>query len=311
MTQNHTKFVSIVLSGTIFILIVIVALYNKESVKEVISKTDPLWVLGGALCYCCNYFFRSYRLWHYTLKSGALFPTYLKITSIHGVNSYFLPMRSGDLTLPLLLRLHAGIPWSKGSRILVRARMLDIFSLGFLLFLANVFTEATIDFLLRVIFVTIGLGLIVFPYFAVFVTRSEKFQKIKLVRRIFGEGRATYPGSAETLISLLIWFWTGSTLFCVIRSLDIPLSFLDVWFLAAIQLPLQLLPVQGVANTGNHEAGWLAGLSMLGIHVDLALPLALSSHVILICYVLLLGIISLLLPSTQWAESQSIISKTE
>ena len=99
------------------------------------------------------------------------------------------------------------------------------------------------------------------------------------------------------IVSLVVWFWTGCTTFCVIKSLSIPLDFMDVWFLAAIQLPLQLFPLQGLANAGNHEAGWLAALSLLGINPAEGLPLSMASHVIFICYVAVLGSIALMLPS--------------
>jgi hypothetical protein len=53
---------------------------------------------------------------------------------------------------------------------------------------------------------------------------------------------------------------------------------------------LQLIPVQGFANAGNHEGGWIAALAILGVPVSEGLEFALTSHAIILLYVLLLGL---------------------
>ena len=60
------------------------------------------------------------------------------------------------------------------------------------------------------------------------------------------------------------------------------------------QLPLQLIPIQGFANSGNHEGGWIAGLALLGIPTSEAVDFSLTSHALLIIYVLALGIVALI-----------------
>jgi len=299
MKRIQARLVSLVLSLIIFVAIVVAAIQNKDAVREVIFKADLFWLGTGVVCYSCNYFFRSYRLWFYTNKKGLLFPAYLKITGIHGFNSYFLPMRSGDLTLPFLMRLHAEIPLTLGSRILIRARTLDIVSLGYLLFFATLLTSSDLPFSWRLLTMGLGLSFVLVPYGVFYVIRKKTDSIKSWLRFIAGEGKTSYPALWETLTGLTIWFWTGCTIYCVIRSLDIPLSFYDVWLLVAIQLPLQLLPVQGLANSGNHEAGWVVALGLFGIPPTESLPIALASHVIFIFYAILLGVFALILPSRE------------
>jgi len=291
--------VSLTLSVIIFVVIVVAAVHNRDSVREVIQKADPFWLGTGALCFTLNYLFRAYRLWLYTNKSGLLFPAYLKITSIHGFNTYFLPMRSGDLTLPFLLRLHAEVPLTLGSRILVRARMLDISSLGYLLCCASLMTSSGISVSWRMLMLGLGLGFVLIPYLAIYMFRRGPNRMKLWLDKLVGTGKPSYPALVETLISLVIWFWIGCTFYCVIRSLSIPLAFYDVWLLIAIQLPLQMLPVQGLANSGNHEAGWVLALSLFGVPASDGLPIALASHVAFILYAILLGAAAILLPSVK------------
>jgi uncharacterized membrane protein YbhN (UPF0104 family) len=291
------KLATTLCSTIIFGLIIVVAFRYYEQVGGLIKKIDLGWFALGIACYFCNYLCRASRIWIYAKKRGRFFPDYVKISGLHGFNSYFLPLRGGDLTLPFLLSLHVGIPLIQGSKILVRARLLDIFVLGFILIASTLLTPTDLAAKWRTLFFLAGMGFIALPYAATFLVRKGSRGLTGWTRKIIGDEQPAYPQLKESLLSLLVWFWTGATVFCVIRSLGMPLSFFDVWFVATVQLPLQLLPVQGLANAGTHEAGWVIALSMLGIQPQQGLPLALSSHVLIIAYVCLLGLAAVLTPS--------------
>ena len=64
--------------------------------------------------------------------------------------------------------------------------------------------------------------------------------------------------------------------------------------MVSIQLPLQILPVQGIAQAGNHEGGWVAGLALLGIPPAEGLNFALTSHALILVNILALGPVALL-----------------
>ena len=85
--------------------------------------------------------------------------------------------------------------------------------------------------------------------------------------------------------SLGVWTMVGGALYCAARAVALPLSIGDIWFIVTVQLPLQLAPVQGMANAGNHEAGWIAALTMLGLDAGSALDFALATHVLLLVYI--------------------------
>ena len=75
--------------------------------------------------------------------------------------------------------------------------------------------------------------------------------------------------------------------------MQLPISPSDIAFLIAIQLLMQLMPIQGFANSGNHESSWAAALMLLGFPADLSLKFALTSHAIILIYVLILGLLAL------------------
>lgn len=299
MKLFESKNLSRSFSVLILAVILVVAYMKADSIGQVVQDADALWLGTGLICYCLNYIFRSYRLWILSAKSQVLFPNYVKLAMLHGFNSYFLPIRSGDLTLPFLLKAYASVPVVTGGRILIKARLLDMYSLGFLLFGSTLFTPTALSFEWKIVFAIVAALLIASPYCVQFFFQRNVLWMQSCLERIFGKDLPfCFPTANETFFSLLIWFWTGCTFYCVIRSLKISLSFFDVWFFTAVQLPLQLLPVQGIANSGNHEVGWVVALEILGQGGEgTGLSLALSSHVVFISYVLILGAFGILMPS--------------
>ena len=99
--------------------------------------------------------------------------------------------------------------------------------------------------------------------------------------------------SSKILLSLGIWTAVGVCLFCTARAVGLSLSIGDIWLLITIQLPLQLIPIQGFANAGNHEGGWITALMIIGIPATDGLKFALVSHTLLLSYVLALGLVAL------------------
>lgn len=306
MKFRNFKVFSVLLSVALLILIFFIALYNRQNITLVMKRADLVWVGLGLGCYSLNYVVRAFRFHMLSRKRVSFFPVAIRSSCLHGFYSYFLPLRSGDLSLPLLLNYSAGLPLLEGSGILLRARLLDLLSLGGLLLVASLFSAPQLQSVVRGVFLLSGLFLFVLPYGFVFLLKLGKDRWVKKLMMQTGDMGIWYPASKEIVVSLLVWFWTGCTVFCVIKSLSIPLAFMDVWFFAAIQLPLQLFPLQGLANAGNHEAGWLAALSLLGIVPVEGLPLSMASHVIFICYVAILGCFALVLPSSR----TSVVSET-
>ena len=60
-----------------------------------------------------------------------------------------------------------------------------------------------------------------------------------------------------------------------------------------------LLPIQGFANLGTHEIGWSAAFALFGYSETVALTLAISTHIILLFFVLILGSLGYLLVSAK------------
>jgi uncharacterized membrane protein YbhN (UPF0104 family) len=81
-------------------------------------------------------------------------------------------------------------------------------------------------------------------------------------------------------------------LWCVTVAMHLDISFGEMVLLIAVQILMQFIPVQGLANSGNHEGGWVFALTLLGYSVESAVEFALVSHLLIMLYVSILGLVA-------------------
>jgi uncharacterized membrane protein YbhN (UPF0104 family) len=97
------------------------------------------------------------------------------------------------------------------------------------------------------------------------------------------------------LLTIAIWICVQTNFYFIVLSLGESLTFLQMIVVSIIMVPMTLLPIQGFANLGTHEIGWTAAFALFGYPQATALNIAVSSHIILLFFVLLLGFLGLIL----------------
>ena len=90
-------------------------------------------------------------------------------------------------------------------------------------------------------------------------------------------------------LTLSIWLCVQTNFYLITLGLGVRLSFFQVVVISLIMVPLTLLPLQGFANLGTHEIGWVAAFRVFAMPQDAALSLAVGTHFILLVFILLLG----------------------
>ncbi len=255
-------------------------------IRSALWKIDLKWAVTGVVVFYINYLFRAIRL--VTLLRGRIsfWPDALWVACFHGFMTYLLPMRTGDLSLPILLKTHYGLDLLEAGRVLVKARMLDLMSLGGITLIAAVGLPAPITPKFRFVWASAGTLMALLPWILPKIVRFRFWEKFVIFRRVAEVGNATRFQFSETIWSFAIWMAVSGGFYCAARAIELPIGLGGVLFLVTVQLPLQLLPVQGIANAGNHEGGWITALSLLGIPAVEALRFALTSHALLLIYVL-------------------------
>jgi hypothetical protein len=286
---------------SIALLLVVAVLFIRQGPKllDALERVQLNWAVAGLGCYAVNYLLRSVRIYLLLKKKIRLWPDCVYCAGLHGFATYLMPLRSGDLTLPIILRSFARMDFFEGARVLLKARLLDLVSLGVWILIASSLVDIALPTALRKAWIIAGLGLIGLPLGIRLVAGITNRSANRILQQLASWGAIGALGKTELVISFGIWAAVGACFYCTTRSINLPLGFSGIWLLITIQLPLQLIPLQGIANAGNHEGGWVTALALLGVPTTEALNYALLSHALLLLYVLSLGPVALFLRPAQ------------
>ena len=290
--KNYSRsFISFLLAASVIGLFIF---YRKE-VSDAFKGISISWVVLGLTCFLINYLFRAARVHVLTKSKIAVFPDAIYSSSLHGFATYMLPMRAGELSLPLILKSIAGIELKEGAKILYKARLLDVLVLGFWLIVAAILPFSKLPMTYKVSMAVLGLLMVSSPI----ILGSISGRFLVHFKRISGMANAVAEYSTfnkiEILLSVTIWIASATMLWSIAAAMHLSLSLDELLFLVAIQLVMQLFPIQGFANSGNHESGWIAAMMMIGYPADISLQFALASHAIVLVFVLFLGFMALIL----------------
>ena len=292
--RSNTPKGSMAVSIIVATAVIIMAWYYGPELIDALQRVHIGWAAAGLGCYGVNYYMRAMRFQIISKGRIPIWPEGFHAGCIHGFASYMLPFRSGDLTLPVILRNLMDFNLIDGGKILIRARLLDIMTLGIWILCAVSFQQSVLPGPIGMVWVLSGVLMLVVPPITHWLAIKGRSSSRPFLNRIAGVVEPRWFSLSEMAVSLGIWAAVAGVFFFVAQSIGLSISLVQVWLLISLQLPLQLIPVQGVANAGNHEGGWVAGLLIVGFSAQQAVEFALTSHVILISYVLVLGLVGLL-----------------
>lgn len=291
------KHIHQIISLALAIAVVYIAVGQGRNLANALKQVRLSWAFAGLGCYGINYLLRSLRIKVIMKDRIRMWPDAVYAACLHGLATYLLPFRSGDFTLPVILSKTSNTKFIDGAKVLVTARLLDLCALGVWILSAAILIDVSLPAMVYGAWVIFGIGLTMLPLLLKWVVKRGKDFQNRLWQRVFQWGQSASFSVKEFLVSLGIWACVGACFFCTAQAIGLPLGFIEVWLLITVQLPLQLIPLQGVANAGNHEGGWIAGLALLGMPTDQGLHFALLSHALLMAYVLTLGPSALILRS--------------
>jgi hypothetical protein len=271
------------------------AIYCRDELLNALYGVQIPWVAAGFVCLLLNYCFRAMRLNVLTGNNLPVWPQGFYCTSMHGFANYMLPLRSGDLSLPLLLKSIIDMDLKIGATVLYKARLLEVFILGMWLVVASLYPSANLPAPVRVVMMVSGILMILSPVLLRKLFDLSLIPPGKLKRAAQILSRTSTLNSREILLTCGIWTSIAMGIWCITAAIQLNISVMNIVLLIALQMVMQLAPVQGFANTGNHEGSWVAALVLMNVPAESALKFALSSHVIVLMYVLTIGLMALFL----------------
>lgn len=297
---RHTALRYTVGSGLLLALILVVERWiGWPTLLSPWLTLTPGYLAAGIILIFLSYSLRALRIYDYFLTDmRGQFGVCLRLSLQHNLLNNLLPMRTGELSFPILMARCFSINAMRSVPALLWFRFLDLHTL--VAFALIVLSEPFIGQNLGIL---LGLVWMALPWLA-----------FKLTTRL--QTRLTHRnGKVATFIHQLLsslpqqprlfwrsWLWTilnwgiKLSVFAWILTLfaEIPLG--TAWIGAILGDFTSVLPIHGIAGAGTYEAGVVAGLLPFDISASEALQSAVNLHLFVLGCTLLSGILSLLLP---------------
>ncbi|GAB4359710.1 MAG: lysylphosphatidylglycerol synthase transmembrane domain-containing protein [Gammaproteobacteria bacterium] len=300
MATKRRQFLSGLLISALFVLFIEWYLGWKPLLKPWLS-VEPIPLGAATLLLLLSYTLRSIRLYHYFGSEVAgRFTLCLRLMLQHNLYNNLLPMRSGELSFPILMQRYFSITPIRSVPALMWFRILDLHTLGLLalptLIPALLNWPATLALC--------ALWLLIPPLIYLWQANLEAWLVKHRQKRVAGFAHRLTEGLPRTSTQFFTsWGWTLANwsvkllVFAWILRL-----FLEVPWLTALLGVIggeltSVLPVHGLAGMGTYEAGIMAALLPLGIVAESALHGAVNLHLFLLAASLIGGMLTWLIPS--------------
>lgn len=260
----------------------------------------PITLAVAALLTLGSYGARALRLYDYFLpatRGGG--SACLKLTLLHNLFNNLLPMRTGEVSFPVLMTRYFATPLPCSLAALLWFRLMDLHALAGVALIAvgGHWLNAWLVGGLAVVWLSL-------PWWLFRVQSATALAK--LGRRLPPRWRDRLAGARDGLPQTpaafwRAWFWTQLNwlvklaVFAWILQLFAPLPAAAA-FLGAIGGDLtSVLPVHGIAGAGTYEAGVVAALAPFGVPAVTALAAAVNLHLFMLGLSLAGGVLALLL----------------
>ncbi|WP_250125042.1 lysylphosphatidylglycerol synthase transmembrane domain-containing protein [Chroococcidiopsis sp. CCMEE 29] len=256
-----------------------------------------------------------------SLRINIQYSLVLQITCIYQFLNHILPIRSGELSLPILLKRYSNCTYSSSVAFLVLTRLYDVLALAIIVFLAAavlIYRGVIEPFWLFVFISALLLAMLLISLLILCVRTRNPRQRQNAINNLaiakvplflkqlffnfktFGSNLyhefLIYKGillhlrllsySVSIWLALFLLFWR------VLQLVGFYVSFSEVVLGSSLANLTQLLPINTLGNIGTLEAGWVLGFTMLGFDSYKTLTAGIVMHVIVIVAAGTYGIVS-------------------
>ena len=294
----------------VFIFFLTKTIDVRESLEH-FTGIHILPLIAAFFLYLIQYFFLALRWRLLTDKTIGVSP-FFYVTAIHTMTNNLMPMRTGEVMYPLLLKRYFNIGFGDSTATLIYARIFDIFAMGVFLLVALVFGWDRLHISLE------GLGGRSFPFLIyVFLLLIIIFILYKVFTRLAGgnkAGESSLLGTLKSgldslgrgmkrvevfkvslelmLLSLAVFFARYVFFMYTLMVFGISVTFLEAVLMASLPIVAAVIPAQGIGGYGTIETGWVLGFLLVGLSKEMALIVGFGIHTMYLIFSLILGGIS-------------------
>ena len=260
---------------------------------------DTLHLVTAVTLIFITYCLRALRIYDFFRpEMNNHFTLCLRLSLQHNLLNNLLPMRTGELSFPVLMSRYFSITAVRSIPALLWFRLLDLHTLLVLALLV-----AGKDFLPLWSVYVITVFWLMLPYLGFRLYRPW----LKSISHRQGKAWSILRKLLESLPQTSTnfwrsWMWTvfnwvlKLAIFAWVLTLFSETSFAAAWLGATAGDLTSVLPIHGIAGAGTFEAGVVAGLVPFGISAADALTAAVNLHLFLLSCTIVSGLLSRALP---------------
>jgi uncharacterized protein (TIRG00374 family) len=307
VSLSKTTLASLIL--TALVIVVVGLSLEWTHALQTLHQVDLGWIGWALVIFAINYWLRTIRFRLLLNRTSEGTRDLLAVTMLHGLFNYLLPAKSGELSYLVLAKRHLDISLPESAATLITARFFDFGVIALLLpFAVHQFYHEIPRWLILSSAVYC-VGVLAAAALLVAYLRTAKSRPPRLERDLVTRIRNGFDRTVDSLRIidqrrqyLRLWLVTSAIWLCVLlnyyfitASLGFDPTFSQMVVISLILIPLTLIPVQGIANVGTHEAAWIAAFTMFGYSFESALTVAVTSHVVMFAMFVLLGVVGYML----------------
>lgn len=259
---------------------------------------SPLLIGWLFLLTALSYAVRAVRVYEwFRPRFSGLFMPLLRLTILHNAANNLMPMRTGELVFPWLMKRYFGHGFFDAAAALLWIRILDMHFLGLIAFLILYLRDPSWTWWAAAILWLAGLSVLALIGRLGVSEHLAGPGRIRKIARLVAGAAPQNP-----LLIARVYVWTAVTwslkfvAFASVLHHFVPVAF---WRVMAGVMGAELssiLPIHGIAGSGSYEFAAVAALVPLGVNAKLALAGAVNLHLFLLGATVLLGALAFLLP---------------
>jgi uncharacterized membrane protein YbhN (UPF0104 family) len=288
-------------------ILLVIYLVRQIDIRQVffaILRVPLLYLLGSFTLFILGHFSRALRF-KVLLRDKAPLGGLFSIVSVQTAAVGFLPLRSGEFSLMLLLKKEYGLEYPLGAAMLVLAKALDfivVVSLFFISFSTLPHVPAFFRELLPwaggLFFLTAASFVLLGHSREIYAALPAFFKEGPLASSMFAQNvKKVFKGaeiirSKKTLVmslltTLLIWTMLYGSSYLLYWGIGLKLTLLEMTFITTSFSIFANLPIHSPGGFGTMESFWTLLLVALGLPKDFAIATGFATHLITIGFTLI------------------------
>jgi len=330
--KNNSR-IGVSLAVGILLLVALIWWTGIDKIGAAIGSASPLWLAASAAVILPAYFLRAIR-WKLLLapvKRTIRVSNTFWSTAIGSMVNALIPIRIGEFARAYILGEKEETGFAPALSSIVVERTLDmigLLSIGIATMLivstqadlpslvVNIFTAVAIFIAVILAVIVVGIkkeALIIrllmqitskIPFIKKYKVRIADFAR-SLIKGLQGLSQNPKMFAANILLTLILWLIYTSAIYLTFTAFNYPLSFAAAILGGTLMSLSHILPATP-GYVGSYEAFWTLIFLALGVPENLLLATALTSHIVGLVPIVILGCISVVWLGVSFEEIFSL-----